>query len=83
MLKRGSIELLESYGLGFDREPGDRKDIPEASLGSFARGVRVGPGVRLSRLPALCPCKKKWAPLSKCDFADSGRMSWRSSALAK
>ena len=33
---------------------------PEVAIGSFAEGVRVGPGVRLPRLPALYKAKKKW-----------------------
>ena len=33
---------------------------PEASIGEFARGVRVGPGARLPRLPALYAKKRKW-----------------------
>ena len=33
---------------------------PEESFGLCARGVRVGPGVRLPRLPALYVRKKRW-----------------------
>ena len=33
---------------------------PEVALGSFAKGVRVGPGARLPRLPALYRPKRKW-----------------------
>ena len=33
---------------------------PEVHLGDFSLGVRVGPGARLPRLPALYPAKKRW-----------------------
>ena len=29
-------------------------------LGEFSRGVRIGPGARLPRLPAICAAKKRW-----------------------
>ena len=35
-------------------------DDPDVSIGDFARGVRVGPGARLPRLPALCAKNRKW-----------------------
>ena len=54
----------------------DQKDVPidyrllellldvaqdlEVSTGSFAGGVRVGPGVRMPRLPALYRPKRRW-----------------------
>ena len=47
-----------------------RRDVPidfsfiqgdlEVGLGSFSRGVLVGPGSRLPRVPALCPSKRLW-----------------------
>ena len=40
-------------------------DDPEVRLGSFAQGVRVGPGVRMRRLPVLYRRKKRsgdWHP---------------------
>ena len=56
--------------------PGDRVDLPidfrflqlllqaaedpEVGLGDFSQGVRVGPGVRLPRLPALYSKKRRW-----------------------
>ena len=33
---------------------------PEVALATIAEGVRVGPGARLPRLPALYPKKRKW-----------------------
>ena len=36
----------------------------EIAIVSFARGVRVGPGVRLRRLPALYKAKKRGAILN-------------------
>ena len=37
------------------------------NLGSFASGVRVGPGARLPRLPALYAPKKKWRLAEQSD----------------
>ena len=75
-LKREVIESLSSKGYYMKSSPRDRTDIPidfrflellleasgdpEVGLGIFARGVRVGPGVRLPRLPALYAKKKRW-----------------------
>ena len=42
----------------------------EVSLGDFARGVRVGPGIRLPRQPALCPAKKKRSLKQQYDDTD-------------
>ena len=33
---------------------------PDRSIGKFARGVKVDPGVRLPRLPALHRPKRRW-----------------------
>ena len=33
---------------------------PEVSLGAFAVGVMLGPGVRMHRLPALYAKKRRW-----------------------
>ena len=35
-------------------------DDPEIGLGEYAQGVKVGPGTRMPRLPALYKAKKKW-----------------------
>ena len=43
---------------------------PEVHLGSFAEGVRVGPGARLPRLPALYARKKKWRLPEQADPLD-------------
>ena len=59
-----------------ERHPEDRTDVPTdfrylallprassdpvISLGDISRGVRVGQGVRLPRLPALYQRKRKW-----------------------
>ena len=75
-LKHAVIRSLAARGFSLNREERDREDIPldfryldlllrasrdpEVALGSFARGVRVGPGTRLPRLPALYRAKKKW-----------------------
>ena len=55
----------------------------EVSLDLFARGVRVGTGARLPRLPALYPPKKRWRPLAQADPLDdkdgatAGESAWR------
>ena len=74
-LKRKLVEALESSGHGLGRTAEDRDDVPvdyrllqslltaaqdpEVGLGDFALGVRVGPGARLPRLPALA-AKRRW-----------------------
>ena len=74
-LKSETLDILAEHGLKLERCPEDRSDIPidyryldlllrasedpEGGPGDFASGVRVGPGVRLPRLPALYPCKEK------------------------
>ena len=67
---------MEKHGLELFRHPADRPetsidyrylsllleaaDDPDKHLGEFARGVRVGPGARLPRLPALYEKKTSW-----------------------
>ena len=56
---------------------------PKVAIGSFAEGVRVGPGVRLPRLPALHKAKKKLRlpeqsdPLLHVEGVDTGEYAWR------
>ena len=68
-LKQDVINELERASLELKREANDRRDVPidfryldlllkaaedpEVGLGQFSQGVRVGPSVRMSRLPAL------------------------------
>ena len=53
---------------------------PEVSLGAFAVGVRLGPGVRTPRLPALHAKKRRWeAPGS----GRPGRMAGGASSGAR
>ena len=68
-LKDSTVEVLKRHGFELRRELADRSDLPidfryldlllraagdlEVHLGSFAKGVRVGPGARLPRLPAV------------------------------
>ena len=75
-LEGAVIGLAKSYGLELRRGTDDRSDVPidsrfmqillglagdpEVSLGTFAPGVRVGPGARLPRLPALYKAKRRW-----------------------
>ena len=57
---------------------------PDVALGSFAEGVRLGPGVRLPRLPALYKAKKKWSlpeqadPLLHLEEVHTSDFAWRS-----
>ena len=75
-IKGDIVRALSKHGLRLQRSSQDREDVPidfrflqlllqaasdpEAGIGKFARGVRVGPGVRLPRLPALYAKKRKW-----------------------
>ena len=43
---------------------------PEVGLGEYAQGVKVGPGTRMPRLPALYKPKKKWRLPSRVDPLD-------------
>ena len=43
---------------------------PEVSLNTCAKSVRVRPGVRLPRLPALYKAKKRWRPPEQADPMD-------------
>ena len=75
-LKLKVIEYLSTQGIHLQRTAEDRSDLPvdyrflhllltasddpEVGLGEFSRGVRVCPGARLPRLPAIYSAKKKW-----------------------
>ena len=70
------LGMAARAGISMTRKAGDRVDIPidyrfldvllrasgdpETGLGDYAQGVRVGPGTRMPRLPALYKAKKKW-----------------------
>ena len=74
-LKRDVIDELERAGLDLKREENDRRDVPidfryldlllkaaedpEVGMEQFSQGVRVGPSVRMPRLPALYKPKEK------------------------
>ena len=91
---------LASMGIDLERSSGDRDDVPidfrfldfllraaedpEVGIGNFAKGVRVGPGVRMPRLPALYKRKKKWRLASQADLRNyledeeaGGEHTWR------
>ena len=86
-LEQEVIENLSLRGLHLERGEGDCIDVPidfrfidlllrasqhpEMALGSFAKGVRVGPGTRLPRLPALYAKKTKWRLPEQADPTDS------------
>ena len=75
-LKQNTMGAMERAGIKVERMSGDRSDLPidfryvdallraaedpEVNLGSSTGGVRVGPGVRMPRLPALYTKKKRW-----------------------
>ena len=82
-LKEDVIDELERAGLELKREENDRRDVPidfryldfllkaaedpEVGLGQFSQGVRVGPSVRMPRLPALYKPKRKWRLAAQTD----------------
>ena len=82
-LKNELVTDLEKHGLDLGRKQGDREDLPidfrflglllktaedpEIGLGDFAQGVRVGPGTRMPRLPALYRPKRRWRLASQTD----------------
>ena len=75
-LKNEIVDGLSSRGLNLKREEGDRDELPidlrfldlllraaqdpDKQLGSSAQGVKVGPGTRMPRHPALYRPKRKW-----------------------
>ena len=75
-LKGEIIGLLSSRGLKLNRASGDRNELPidfrflafllrasedpDTQLGNFAQDVKVGPGTRMPRNPALYKPKRKW-----------------------
>ena len=75
-LKQAVIDAAASGNFRIQRRPGDRTDVPidyrcldillrtagdpEVGLGEYAQGVRVGPGTRMPRLPALYKQRTKW-----------------------
>ena len=74
-LKNEVVVKLASMGMDLTRCSGDRNNVPidfrfldlllraagdpEVGLGVFAQGVRVGPGARMPRLPALHKLKEE------------------------
>ena len=85
-LKFDVVSCLASQGISLMHSDDDRKDVPidyrflqllltaaqdpEVHLGNFSSGVRVGPGARLPRLPALYLPKKKWRLPQQMDPSD-------------
>ena len=75
-LKEELIKAAADCGFHLQRRADDREDIPidvrflhvllqlagdpEVGLGEYSQGVRVGPGKRMPRLPALYSPKRKW-----------------------
>ena len=99
-LKETVIDAAARAGIPILRKSGDRVDVPidcrfldvllrasddpEIGLGEYAQGVRVGPGTRMPRLPALYKAKKKWRlpsqvdPLDYFQYAPDKSGVWRS-----
>ena len=85
-LKASAIAELQGRGFQLERKKGDREDVPidkryldlllraagdpDVGLGEYAQGIRVGPGVRMPRLPALYKQKKRWRILEQADPLD-------------
>ena len=46
-------------------------DDPEIGIGSYAQSVRVGPGIRMPRLPALYRPKRRWRFPGQMDSLES------------
>ena len=98
-LKQAVIGAAAGFGHQIVRRSGDRSDVPidyrfldlllrvaedpETGLGEYAQGVRVGPGIRMPRLPALFKPKKKWRlappvdPLDYLEHAPVKKGVWR------
>ena len=82
-LKNEIVKVLSSRGLQLIREKGDRNELPidfrfldlllrvaqdpDTQLGTFAQGVKVGPGTRMPRHPALYRPRRKWRLESQRD----------------
>ena len=82
-LKTEVVRSAATNGYDLRREAADRSDTPidfrflqllltvagdpEVHFGGFSLGVRVGPGARLPRLPALHPAKKRWRLTEQSD----------------
>ena len=85
-LKDELIGTAAVFSFQMNRKTGDRMDTPidyrflhmllqmardpEVGLGKYAQGVRVGPGTRMPRLPALYRPKRKWRLASQQDPLD-------------
>ena len=98
-LKQQVIDTAGRSGYQIVRRTGDRTDVPldyrfldlllrvaedpEVGLGEYAQGVRVGPGARMPRLPAVFKPKKKWRlpsqadPLDYLEYAPDRSGVWR------
>ena len=98
-LKAEIISALQIRGLRLNRQAGDRDELPvdfrfidlllrasedpERHLGSFAQGVKVGPGSRMPRLPALYKAKRRWRlpeqrdPMNYLEEEQQSENPWR------
>ena len=85
-LKKRISRHLDESGIPLERHEEDRSEMPidfrfmdqmlkaaqdpDRGIGEFARGVRVGPGARLPRLPALYRPKRRWKLAGQGDPED-------------
>ena len=85
-LKESVTVAVAGFGHEIERRSGDGSDVPidyqfldlllrvaedpETGLGEYAQGVKVGPGTRMPRLPALFKPKKRWRLASQVDPLD-------------
>ena len=85
-LRQVVFNAAAGCGHQIERRSGDRTEVPidyrfldlllrvaedpETGLGEYAQGVKVGPGTRMPRLPALFKPKKKWRLASQVDPHD-------------
>ena len=100
-LKASAIEELHGRGMKLERKTGDREDVPidyrdldlllrvsgdpEVGIVEYVQGIRVGPAVRMPRLPALYKQKKRWCipeqadPLDYLECSQEAGVTWKRS----
>ena len=98
-MREAVLREARAFGHSLKTSPTDRRDVPidyrflellleiaedpDVAIGSFAGGVRVGPGVRMPRLLALCKPKRRWKLPEQSDALDcleapvEGDPEWR------
>ena len=84
-LKRDTTEVMRRGGISVSRTSADRADVPidyryldTQRCRSGAKGVTLGPGVRMPRLPALYAKKRRWRLPDQAD-----PVKWQEERAAK